>query len=50
MFKWISENHEIEFGLKKANYNKCSVCNKRISPGNTICDDCFIKDKEISNK
>ena len=50
MFNWITKNHEIIVGFKHVLRGKCSVCGKRIPFGNTICDECFKKDKEISKK
>jgi hypothetical protein len=50
MFKWTSKDHEITVGFKTVLRGKCSECGKRIPSGNTICDSCFKKDKEISKK
>ncbi|MCK4364992.1 MAG: hypothetical protein KAW45_02970 [Thermoplasmatales archaeon] len=50
MFNWITENHEIALGFKRVLRGKCSECGKKIPFGNTICDSCFKKDKEISKK
>lgn len=50
MFKWSSKDHEIVMGFKHVTHNKCSVCGKRIPLGNTICDECFDKNKKISKK
>lgn len=50
MFNWITKNHKIVVGFKSIKQSKCNVCGKRIPIGNTICDECFKKDKEISKK
>jgi hypothetical protein len=50
MFQWITKDHKIVVGFKGVNRGKCSQCGKRIPSGNTICDECFNKDKEISEK
>jgi len=50
MFKWITKDHEIVVGFKKVGHGKCSVCGRRIPTGNTICDECFKKQKEFSKK
>lgn len=50
MFRWITKNHEIVVGFKSVKYGRCSVCGKRIPLGNTICDECFQKGKDISKK
>ena len=50
MFNWITKDHEIVVGFKHVYRGKCSVCGRRIPAGNTICDECFKKDKEISKK
>lgn len=50
LFKWVTENHEIVIGLKRVKHNKCQICGKRISGNETICDDCFNKQKKISDK
>ena len=50
MFRWITKNHEIVAGFKHVKHGKCSVCGKRIPWGNTLCDDCFEKDKDVSKK
>jgi len=50
MFKWITKDHEIVVGFKKVGHGKCSICGRRIPKGNTICDECFKKQKEISKK
>jgi len=47
MFKWITKDHEIIVGFKHVRHGKCSVCGKSIPWGNTICDECFEKDKKI---
>jgi len=50
MFKWITKDHEIIIGFKHVRHGKCSVCGKRVPMGNTICDECFEKDKKISKR
>lgn len=50
MFSWITKDHKIVVGFKRAYRGECSVCGKVIPSGNTICDECFKKDKEISKK
>ena len=51
MFKWITKDHAITVGFKRVvGHGKCSVCGKRIPSGNTICDTCFEKQKNISKK
>ena len=50
MFNWITKHHEIIVGFKRVYRGKCSVCGKRIPYGNTICNECFKKDKKISKK
>lgn len=50
MFKWITENHEIVAGFKRVKLVKCSSCGRRIPFGNTLCDACFEKDKDVSRK
>ncbi len=50
MFKWISKHHEIVVGFKRVLRGKCSICSKMIPTGNTLCDDCFQKEKKISKK
>jgi NMD protein affecting ribosome stability and mRNA decay len=50
MFNWITKDHTIVVGFKRVLRGKCSECGKRIPSGNTICDECFKKDKKISKK
>lgn len=50
MFKWSSKDHEMVIGFRHVPHSRCSVCGKRIPAGNTICDECFNKDKKISKK
>jgi hypothetical protein len=50
MFKWITEDHEITVGFKRVGHGKCSICGVRIPLGNTICDKCFEKGKNVSKK
>ena len=50
LFKWITENHEAVIGFKSINRNKCSKCGRPIPSGNNICDECFEKTKNISEK
>jgi hypothetical protein len=50
LFKWITKDHEITLGFKRVGHGHCSVCGKRIPPGNNICDECFKKEKKISKK
>ena len=50
MFNWITKDHAIVVGFKRVYRGKCSVCGRQIPTGNTICDECFQKDKKISKK
>ena len=50
MFKWSSKNYKIVIGFKRVDHSKCSICGKRIPVGNTICNECFEKEKKISKK
>ena len=50
MFEWISENHKIIVGFKRVKYGRCAKCGKKIPEGHNICDECFDKEKKISNK
>ena len=50
MFRWVTKNHEIVAGINKVKHNKCSSCGQTISKGNSLCDDCFEKEKEVSKK
>jgi predicted amidophosphoribosyltransferase len=50
MFKWSSKDYEITVGFRRVDHNKCSVCGKRIPKGNTICNECFEKEKKVSKK
>jgi ribosomal protein L40E len=50
MFHWITEHHEIVMGFKRLRYSICSKCGKRIPEGNSMCDLCFAKDKDMSKK
>jgi predicted amidophosphoribosyltransferase len=50
MFHWITEHHEIVAGFKRARYGTCSQCGKTISEGDSLCDTCFGKEKEVSKK
>ena len=50
MFSWITKDYEIVVGFNRIFRGKCSECGKRILSGNTICDECFKKDKKISKK
>jgi hypothetical protein len=50
MFNWITKDHKIVVGFKRVNRGRCSVCGTRIPSGNNICDACFKKEKEISEK
>jgi len=50
MFDWITKNHKIIVGFKKINCGKCNNCGKAIPLGNSICDECFKKEKKISKK
>jgi len=50
MFRWITKNHEIVVGFKRMKYGKCTTCGKDIPPGNSLCDECFEKEKGISKK
>ena len=50
LFKWITKDHEITVGFKRVGHGECSVCGKRIPRGNTICDMCFEKEKNVSKK
>ncbi len=50
MFNWITKDHEIVVGFRHVARGKCSICGRRVPSGNTICDECFKKDKKISKK
>jgi len=50
MFHWITKHHEIVVGFKQARYGTCRKCGKTIFEGDSLCDACFAKDKEISEK
>jgi uncharacterized OB-fold protein len=50
LFRWITRNHEIVVGFKRVDHGKCVKCGKTIPSGNTLCDDCFKRDKDISKK
>jgi len=50
MFRWSSKDYEIIVGFRRAGHSKCSVCGKRIPIGNTICNECFEKEKKVSKK
>lgn len=50
MFTWITEHHEIVVGFKTVRHGTCRQCGKSIPEGNTLCDACFAKDKDISKK
>jgi len=50
MFHWITKHHEIVVGFKQARYGTCRKCGKTIFEGDSLCDTCFAKDKEISEK
>jgi len=50
MFNWITKDHEITVGFKRVGHSKCNICGKRIPSGNTICDICFEKEKNVSKK
>jgi hypothetical protein len=50
IFRWITKNHEIVVGFKGIQHNKCVLCGKIVPLGNTICDVCFNKGKDISKK
>jgi len=50
MFHWITKHHEIVVGFKQVRYGTCSKCGKSISEGDSLCDACFFKDKEVSKK
>jgi hypothetical protein len=50
MFKWTSKDHEIVVGFRAVKHGKCSECGRRIPIGNTICNNCFEKEKKISKK
>lgn len=50
MFHWITKNHEIVIGLKRARYGTCRNCGKSISEGESLCDTCFAQEKSLSKK
>jgi len=50
MFHWITKHHEIVVGFKQARYGTCSKCGKSITEGDSLCDACFAKDKDVSKK
>jgi hypothetical protein len=50
MFHWITKHHEIVVGFKQVRYGTCRKCGKSISEGDSLCDACFFKDKEVSKK
>ncbi len=50
LFTWFTQNHEIVVGFKTVQHGICQQCGKNIPSGNTLCDACFAKDKEISTK
>ncbi len=50
IFRWITKNHEIVVGFKGIQHNKCVLCGNVVPLGNTICDVCFKKSKDISKK
>ena len=50
IFNWITKDYKIVVGFKRVGHSKCSICGKRTPPGNTICNECFEKDKKISRK
>lgn len=50
MFHWITKNHEIVVGFITRRHGVCEKCGKRIPAGDTLCDQCFALDKEVSTK
>lgn len=50
MFHWFTKHHEIVMGFRHAHRGTCSTCGKAIPEGNTVCDRCFGRDKEVSGK
>jgi predicted amidophosphoribosyltransferase len=50
IFRWITKNHEIVVGFKSVEHSKCVLCGKAVPLGNTVCDECFKKSKDISKK
>jgi hypothetical protein len=50
MFHWITKNHEIVVGFKRARYGACRLCGKTIPEGDSVCDICFAKSKDVSKK
>ncbi len=50
MFHWITKHHEIVVGFITKRYGKCEKCGKSIPEGETMCDQCFARDKEVSAK
>jgi len=50
MFTWFTKDHEIVVGFKTVRHGICQQCGKSIPSGNTLCDACFAKDKELSTK
>ena len=50
MFRWVTKNHEIVAGLSRVKHNKCKSCGETIPKSDSLCDVCFEKDKEVSQK
>lgn len=50
LFNWITKDYEIILGFKRMGHGHCRICGRRIPSGSNICDDCFKKEKKISNK
>jgi len=50
MFTWFTKDHEIMVGFKTVRHATCQKCGKSIPSGNTLCDACFAKDKDVSKK
>ena len=50
MFSWITQNHKLVMGFERFKHSTCSNCGKRIKTGNTLCDDCFVEQKQVSKK
>jgi len=50
VFNWITKDYEIVVGFKRTGHDYCKICGKRIPSGSNICDECFKKEKKMSNK
>jgi hypothetical protein len=50
MFHWFTKHHEIVAGFKRVRYGSCRQCGKSIPEGESLCDACFARDKDVSKK